>query len=255
MTRVLAAVDDSLAARSVLAGAHALASVFGANVDALHISDNGGETARASAAWAGVPFRHSTGDPLSRVADEASALDVVAIVVGARSKRHARSTGHFALELTEATDKPILVVPPDASPPDAFRTVVIAMEGTPAKARALKRAVEVAATAELDIVVVHVDDETSIPSFSDHVAHDTDAYAGEFLARYLPGAPKARLALRIGVPTDEILDVVDETSAEVLAIGWPPPSEVARGDVARELLDRSRVPVLLVAMAPRSEEE
>jgi nucleotide-binding universal stress UspA family protein len=129
------------------------------------------------------------------------------------------------------------------------------MEAAPGKARALKRAVEVASGAELELVVVHVDDEASIPRFSDQVAHETEAYATEFLARYLPGVPKARLELRIGVPADEILDVTDAAVADILAIGWPPPSEAERGGVAQELLDRSPVPLLLMAMEPSAQED
>jgi nucleotide-binding universal stress UspA family protein len=219
----------------------------------LYIGDDGGQTAGASAERAGTPFRQLTGDPRARIIEEAGASDVIAIAVGARGKRHARSAGHLARQLADAIDKPILVVPPDGPPRERVHTVVIAMEGTPGKARALKRAVEVAAGAELDVVVVHVDDETSIPRFSDQVAHETDAYATEFLARYVPGVPKARLELRIGVPADEILDVIHAATADLLAIGWPPPSESERGDVAQELLDRSPVPLLLVAMEPSSQ--
>jgi hypothetical protein len=50
------------------------------------------------------------------------------------------------------------------------------------------------------------------------------------------------------VPADEILDVTDAASADLLAIGWPQDAGDDHGLVARELLDRSRVPLLLVAL-------
>jgi nucleotide-binding universal stress UspA family protein len=96
-----------------------------------------------------------------------------------------------------------------------------------------------------------VDDEDSMPRFSDQVQHETTEYANEFLARYAPGAPEARLQLRIGDPADEILAAVDELDVDLLAIGWPHSDDPTRGAVARELLDRTRVPVLLVALANR----
>jgi nucleotide-binding universal stress UspA family protein len=146
-------------------------------------------------------------------------------------------------------DKPVLMVPPDAHPRDSLQRVVVAMEGTPRKARSVKRAVEVAASAGLELVVVHVDDEASIPLFSDQIQHETDAYAREFLARYCRGAPEARLVLRIGNPAEEILATSETIAPDLLEIGWPHSSDPERGMVAREIVDRSPTPVLLVAVA------
>ncbi len=95
-------------------------------------------------------------------------------------------------------------------------------------------------------MVVHVDDEQSIPSFSDQEAHETWAYAEEFLARYLPGAGPARLELRVGDPADEIINLAQQGPVDLLALGWP--RDPARGAVARRVLRRSHVPVLLVAV-------
>ena len=246
MTRVIAALENSLAARPVLVTAAAVADVLGGDVDALHIGDDGGHTARASADQAGVAFRQLPGDPVKRIIEQASASDVVAVVLGARESASGRRTGHIPRAVADAIDRPVIVVPPGIDPSARIHTVVIAMEGTAAKARSLKSAVEVAAGADLDLVVVHVDDELSIPSFSDQVAHETDAYASEFLARYLRGVEKVRLELRVGVPADEILGV--SQAADLIAVGWPQHATGDRGAVAREVLDRSRVPVLLVAL-------
>ena len=98
--------------------------------------------------------------------------------------------------------------------------------------------------------MIHVDDESSIPSFSDQVQHEVNAYTHEFLARFLPGAPSARLELRIGVPADEILGAAESTEPDLLALGWPQTDDPARGLVAHELLERCHVPMLLVALAP-----
>jgi nucleotide-binding universal stress UspA family protein len=140
------------------------------------------------------------------------------------------------------------VVPPDAQPSGSLQRVVMAMEGTPSKARSALRTVEVVVAAGLELIVVHVDDEDSIPLFSDQVQHETEAYAREFLARYCRGAPEATLELRIGLPADEIMAAVDKVAPDILAIGWPHSSEPGRGAVARQILDRSHTPVLLVAV-------
>lgn len=253
MTKILAAIDNSLAAKPVLAMSAALAAVVGAEVEAIHVVEDEGQTARANAEAYEIPFRQLSGDPFQQIVQQSENEEVVAVVIGARGRRSGRHVGHLAREMADAVDKPILVVPPDAEPPEHLHTVVIAMEASPHKARSLKGAVDVAANADLELVVVHVDDEDSIPSFSDQVAHETDSYAEEFLARYLHGAPKARLELRIGVPADEIIAAADAAMADVLAIGWPQSRDEQRGAVAREVLDRSRIPVLLIALDDREE--
>lgn len=246
MTRVIAAIDNSLAARPVLTMASALAEVFGAEVEALHVSEDDGHTARSGAESLGIEMRQCRGDPFDCICEAVKEDDVVAVVIGARREPAGHHTGHLARQLADALDKPVVVVPPEAEPPAHLHNVVIAMEGSARKSRALKSAVEVAAGADLDLTVVHVDDETSIPSFSDQVAYEAETYAHEFLARYLHGAPDAHLELRIGTPADEIMDVTD--GADLLAIGWPQSATGDRGEVAHELLDRSHVPVLLIAL-------
>ena len=113
------------------------------------------------------------------------------------------------------------------------------------------RTIELGATADVELIVVHVDDEESIPSFSDQVQYESQAYANEFLARYCAGAPEARLVLRIGDPGDEILTVADEVAPDLLAIGWPHTDDPNRRNVAREIINRSHIPVLLVAVTDR----
>lgn len=247
MSRIIAAVDDSAAAHPVVAAAQLLAPVFGVEVEAVHIADVEGRTAAAAAAGAGIPFRTVPGDPLDVLVSLAADDDVVGFAIGQRSHVVAATTGHLALGLAGSVDKPVLVVSPRAVLPDRFRRALIAMAGVPGHARELKRAIALAAGADLELVAVHVDDESSVPSFSDQVQYETEAYAQEFLARYAPGAPGVRLDLRIGAPVDEILAACAQEHPDVLAMGWPHADEPDRGEVVRAVLERSPVPVLLVA--------
>lgn len=247
MSRVIAAMDNSATAERVLAAAAAVAPVLGATVECVHVSDVEGRTAASTAASAGVPFRTVPGDPLTQLVALAGDDDVIAFAIGQRSRVGTGATGHLALGLADAVDKPVLIVPPGAAVPERVQRVLIAMEGAPGRARALKRAVALAAAADLEMVVVHVDDESSIPSFSDQVHYETEAYASEFLARYAPGAPEMRLELRIGTPVDEILGTCDSERPDLIAMGWPHAHHPDRGSVVRAVLERSPVPVLLVA--------
>lgn len=253
MTTILAAIDDSAAVHPVLATALALAPLLDGRVEAVHVAKPGtrGGTASETAAAMNVPLRQVDGDPFEVISAMAADDDVLALVLGIRARPTGRRpAGHLALQLADAIDKPVVLVPPDAQPPVRIGRVLIAMKGTPRSARDLLRVIELGAGAELDLVVVHVDDEDSIPSFNDQVQYETQAYANEFLARYCRGAPEARLMLRIGVPVDEILEAADEVAPDLLAVGWPRRDTVT-DDVAREIVDRSRFPVLVVAVTDR----
>ncbi len=254
MNTVLAAIDNSAAAQPVLATALAVAPWLDATVEALHVStgEDGGHTAEATARAAGVPLRRASGDRLEQITRHVEDDTVQALVVGARAwPAGRRPAGRLALEIADSIVKPVIMVPPEADLRTPFRRVLIAMKGTPRTARDLFRTIQVATQADLELLVVHVDDQQSIPSFSDQVQYDTEAYAGEFLARYCPGAPDARLVLRVGQPVDEILATTEETTPDMLAVGWPRHEGERRGEVARELLERSHIPVLLVAVTNR----
>jgi nucleotide-binding universal stress UspA family protein len=250
MSRILACIDNSAAARPVLAAARMLAPVLDATVQAVHVREDGDRTARAAAAALGVPFQVVEGDPFEQLASLAADDDIVGLVVGARGCPTGRHpAGHLALGLANRVAKPVIVVPPDAEMPGELHRVLVAMEGTPRNSRRLKRAIELTQGAGLELILVHVDDASSIPSFSDQVQHETEAYAHEFLARFAPGAQAARLELRVGEPAAEILTAAESASSDLLAIGWPQSDDPSRGVIAREVLDRSHRPVLLVALA------
>jgi nucleotide-binding universal stress UspA family protein len=247
MKKVIAAIDNSAASRPVLAMAQAVASALGGALDVVHVTEDGDETARASAQAAGTALHTTAGDPIEQLELVVAHKNVVALVLGARGGLGGpRPAGHLALTLAGRTDKPVVVVPPDAQPPQHLHKVLVAMEGTPGKARALQRTIELSTGAGLEIVVVHVDED--IPSFTDQVQHETEAYAQEFFARHLLGAPQVRLELRIGVPAIEVLAAVESLQAELVAVGWPHTTDPSRGTVAREILERGSVPVLLVAV-------
>jgi nucleotide-binding universal stress UspA family protein len=249
MSRVLAAVDDSVAAGPVLTAASALAHLLGSSVDAVQVGESSGTTARESAERAGVPFRLLPGDPLE-VLVELAGDDVGAVVVGARS-RQAEGTrvGHLAVQLADRLPQPLLVVPPTCAPADRIRRVVAALKGQPAGSRPLHRTMEQVSLADVDLTVVHVDGEEAVPSFADSIAHETEEFAQEYLTRYWPLGPRARLALPVGAPVEELLRVADDVEPDLLAVGWREHAGPGHGRVALELLRRSPYPVLVVPLA------
>jgi hypothetical protein len=247
---VLAAVDDSAAAGPVVAAAAAIAPLLGSSVEAVHVGEPGGSTARACSEQAGVPFRTVPGEPMTRLLELASD-GVTAVVVGSRGRPTGETAvGHLTLALADTLPRPLLVVPPQAAPADRIRRVLVALEGSPGRAKPLRHALQVVAGADIDLTVVHVDTEDSVPSFSESAAHETEEFAQEYLRRYWPDVPKARLALPIGSVADEILALADVLRPDLLVAGWPQGSGAEHGHVVRDLLRRSSYPVLLVAVLP-----
>jgi nucleotide-binding universal stress UspA family protein len=248
MTRVIAALDNSLAARPVLATAQGLAELFGARIDAVHVRKNGTRVASNEAAAVGLELRMLLGPTVEQLAEIADAEDVAAVVIGARgTPAGSRPVGGTAFELMKSLDKPLVVVPPDAVRPGVLRRVIVPLEGTLSTSLAPRRLIEFACDAELDVVVLHVHDEASLPAFTDQPQHETDAWAVEFLARYAPaGVGKVRLEVRVGRREEQILRAAEEIGGDLIALGWSQDLAGDRAAVVRAVLDRGRIPVMLV---------
>ena len=130
MTKVIAAVDNTAAAGTVLATGAGVARLFGAAVEALHVGENGDRVARAEAAAVGLPLQRVTGPTVPALADAAAADDVVALVVGTRRLPLGnRPIGTTAFEVITSLLKPVVVVPPDAVPPQRLHRVLVPLEG------------------------------------------------------------------------------------------------------------------------------
>ncbi len=249
MSTIVAALDTPTTARPVLRTALALGPVFGARVSAVRTDAEPHGSYEVEAGAAGVPLTVALGDPVDHLRRAADDPGTVALVLGTRGAAATPPLRPLAEAVAAATPKPVVLVPPEARPAPTIRRVVVAMEGTARSPRHLQRTVELVEASQLELFVVHVDDVDSIPSFSDHVEYDTEAYADEFLARYCPGAPHARMATRIGRPADEILAACDDLRPDVLAMGWHQSAAPGRGVVVREVIGRTPVPVLLIALS------
>lgn len=265
MKKVIAALDNSVAAAPVLAAATDLARLLGTEVEAVHVEDDGRRTPEAVAAAAGLPLRMLSGATVEALVGAAAAEEVVALVIGARrTPAGARPVGTTAFAVMRSLVKPLLVVPPDTVRGDDLRSVLVPLEGTVSTSLAPRSIMKLAHAAQLDVVVVHVRDEESLPAFTDQPQHETSAWGHEFLARYCPGGIGAvRLEVRVGVREQGILRAAEENDVDLIALGWSQELAANRAPVVRAVLERSRVPVLLIpvrvvdpgAAAPTQREE
>jgi nucleotide-binding universal stress UspA family protein len=246
MNKVIAAIDNTAAAQAVLAAGTPIAELFEATLEAVHVRDDGARSARAAAAAAALALREVNGPVVDALVSEARRQDVAALVLGARATPAGRRpAGHVALDVIRTATKPVAVVPPDPRRPSGLERLLVPLDGTSGTARALEGVIEIACRHNLDVVAMHVRDEASLPPFSDQPHHEADAWEREFMARFC-NAPGARAELRVGVPAAEVVAMAAEAEADLVALGWHQDLTPGRAAVVRQVLEWSRVPVLLL---------
>lgn len=248
MKKVLVALDNSPAGKSVVASALAFAALLDAEVEALHVEVDGSRTARKAAESAGIPFHRAIGPVVERLVEAGEEDAVIALALGARGTPAARRPlGGTAAAVATALAKPVLIVPPDADPFPTFRRVLVPLEGTLSTSLAPRAIFEPASDAVIDVLALHVHDLDSIPAFSDQPQHEQRAWAREFLLRYCPwGLGTVRLETRVGRSGELVPLVAEQCDCDLIALGWSQELSADRAPVVRETLERSRRPVLLV---------
>jgi nucleotide-binding universal stress UspA family protein len=251
MTRVLAAIDNSAAAKPVLETAKAIESLYGSPVEAVHVREGSIAVADSAAKAAGVPLRIESGSPMEILEARLRQPDVVALVIGARgTPAGRRPIGHTAMRLITSVPKPLVVVPPDAREPERIDRILVPLDGSLESAAAVSTTIELARASGIEVVVLHVRDEAGLHPFSDQLHHEGPAWVEEFLARFCPvPAHEVEVELRIGVPEEEVGRVARETGADLIALGWSQELATGRAAVVRAMLSSSTVPVLLIPLA------
>jgi nucleotide-binding universal stress UspA family protein len=246
MRKVVAALDNSIAARAVLATAGRLAPLFDAEVEAVHVGEGGDCVASDAAAAGGLELRLLEGPTVPALVAAAEDDDVAVLVLGTR-RLPVGAIGSTALDVITSLLKPVVVVPPDAARVGRLERVLVPLEGTPQTSLAPKGLIELAHDADVEVVVLHVHDAATLPSFTDQPQHEAAAWRDEFVARYCPwGIGKVSLQVRFGRREEKILRAAVETNADLIALGWAQDLAAGRAPIVREVLERGRVPVLLV---------
>lgn len=255
MTRVLAALDPSLATRPVLMVARDVARLLDADAEAIHVRTDGTASVEAAAEALQMPLTILDGPVVDALAEAAGAHDVAALVLGARGTPVGKPLGDTALRLAVSLSKPLVIVPPDyeATP---LRRLLVPLEGTQATTHAPRWIVELAKDVTLDVIVLHVLDEASLPSFTDQPQYEADEWSREFLARFCPaGLDDVQLEVRVGRTDEEVLAAVAALDIDAVALGWAQQLAPGRAPVVRRLLEHSRVPVILMPVRTQPREE
>jgi nucleotide-binding universal stress UspA family protein len=251
MSTVIAAIDDDDAAAPVLAVAAIVAGVVEADVSAIHVRETEYDEHIQAAKAAEVPYRIVRGPVVASLTREASQPGVRAIVLGLRGRPGAGDPlGPVTADVARAVQVPVILVPPDTSLQFRLRRVLVPLKEDPATAASLATTIEDIRAADLEVIVVHVADAASIPAFQDQAQHETEAWAHEFVARYVPVTPKeVRFEWRVGDPAQQMMAVAAEAGVDLIALGWARDLGPGRATVVRRLMERSRVPLLLLPVS------
>ncbi len=247
--KVLAALDQTAAARPVLAATHEIARMFAADVSALHVRQDGVQRVRELAADDRVPLVELEGTPGARLAQALEDDDeALALVVGTRAQPDGgREIGSTALEVVTTTHKPVFAIPPELPVSFALRRVLLPLEGSLSTSYAPYAALDVPGAGRVDMVILHVLEEHALPAFSDQPQHEWEAFDSEFLARYsLWPVEHVRLETRVGRPDQHILAVASDMDCDLIVLAWAQELAPGRAKIVRDTLRRGRIPVLLV---------
>jgi nucleotide-binding universal stress UspA family protein len=254
VTVILAAIDNSAAAAPVLLTSTAIAGLLGATPVAVHAHENGDATARAAAQAAGIDLEIIMPPVPAALAAAARRRDALAVVVGARGTPGGRRpAGRTALELATSLDRPLVVVPPLARLRGRIRRILVPLDGTPTSAAVLRGTLEMARRAAVQVILLHVHEEQTLPAFEEQPHHELDAWNTEFAARwYTDTAETPQVEVRVGVPGRRVIETAAELDADLIALGWSRTLSGGHGAVVREALASSPVPILLLPLGNSS---
>jgi nucleotide-binding universal stress UspA family protein len=254
MSVVLAAIDNSAAARPVLDFARELGRLLGADVETLHVDDQSGppRSADAIARSLHLPVQVKSGDIVHTITASAEERDAIAVVLGARAvPAGASPAGHVTMELVQLLGIAVIVVPPQAVARSLSR-VLVAVEGD-GESHALRHILQdLRPRHDLEIIALHVFELDQLPMFGDQPVLETEAWAEEFGRRALSvGEGKIRLEVRVGDAARTLEEVARELDVDLVALAWHRDLADGHGRLVRTLLAEADVPVLLLPLRGR----
>ena len=247
MSVVLAAIDDSAAARPVLDFAGRLARVFGAGVETVHIDEGGSlGSAAAIARSLHLPVHVESGEVASTIAARAEERDAVAVVIGSRAVPSGVSpAGHVTTELVQLLGIGVAVVPPQAVARPLSR-VLVAVEGDDDSHTLRHLYRDFGHRPGLEIIALHVFEPDRLPMFGDQPVLETEAWAEEFGRRAFPAGDRGiRLEVRVGNAHRVVEEVARELDVDLVALAWHRSLASGHGRLVRALLADVDVPLLL----------
>jgi len=248
MSTVLAALDATAAARPVLETALRIGRLTGAGVEVVHVRTaptESVETPESLAARSRVPFKVLEGTAGAALVAAVAAPEVLVAVIGARSTPGGRRPiGRTASHILRHVGKPMVVVPPEVVASRRIRHLLVPLEGTEASSRPILERVVPLLLDDVELSVLHVFTEATLPAMLDRPEYDLDVLGKEFSSRHFPNA--THVDLRPGPVAVRVAEAAAEHQADLVVLTWSQNSSPGRAPVIQEVLGASIVPVMLL---------
>ena len=249
MSLILAALDATPAAQSVLEAALKVGEMTHTDVEAVHVPMADDRSMQLRTDGAHVPLRLLSGplEPALLTAIEAPST-LVAVIGAKAATDDKRVIGTTARHIIERSTKPVVIVPPEFVLAGAFRRLLIPLEGTESSSRPVVEGLLPLLAAHVELIVLHVFTESTQPVMLDHPWRDLEMMGKEFLTRHLP-RHEARIELRPGPVGTRVAEVCDEQRADLIVLSWSQDSAAGRARVVREVLGSAKLPILLLPLS------
>lgn len=220
---------------------------------------------RAGIAMDNVTLAVEAGEPVATIVDQSVARQADLLVMGT----HGRS-GFDRLVLGSVTEKalrkapcPVLTVPPHvpgASAPVAFSTIMCAVDFSPASLQAVGFALDLARHANARVIALYAIEwlaeeqpgdhvEFNVPSFRQHLTHNTEERLQALLAKEVPVERGWVTKVVTGRAHREILRVAKEEHADLIVMGAQGrggPALTLFGSTTEQVVRAAACPVLTV---------
>ena len=247
---IVAALSGTPETGVVLRTALGIAQMMGMAVEAVHVTGErrSAREAGVAAHANGVRVHHRQGDVVSQLLEALASPRVFGAVMGARTFiAGPRPAGSTALEVLRATSKPVAFVPPDVASSGGFvpRRLLVPVDGSAAVSGAIfDMEGHIRLEANVEMVVLYVLDGLT-PAMVDHPEHDLSDWGREFVLRYCPGEHRS-FEWRVGDPGNAVIDVAEQSASDLVVLCFGGNIDVGHAAVVREVLARSRIPVLVL---------
>ena len=187
MSIILAALDATPTAQSVLEAALKVGEMTHTDVEAVHVPMDDDRSAQLRTDKAHLPLRLLSGplEPALLTAIEAPST-LVAVIGAKAATDHKRVIGTTARHIVERSTKPVVIVPPEFDHPGALRRLLIPLEGTESSSRPVVERLLPLLAVDVELIVLHVFTESTRPAMLDRPWRDLEMLGKEFLTRHLP---------------------------------------------------------------------
>lgn len=267
---ILVPLDGSALAARSLGVASWLATRFGAR---LHVLSADAHSPHDTLAQLNVPEKYHrlielhqvSGEPGSEILAAITRFRIGLLVMAghgetgpSRTGDPSRVVGHVTREVIEHSNVPVLVLPPAYEESLPWRSILVAMSGELANDEALAPVLHLAHALDVRVSIAHVAAAGATGRaepegmYADANHHELAERLNEMVARACPmcSAEERRhiddFQLAHGDVAQELLRLIEQKQASVLAVGWRGQFMEGHAEVLKTLIQQVHCPVLLV---------